>query len=138
MPLKAFGIAYLASGLVFLAIDAIWLSIMAKQVYRPLMGEIMLDGFKTVPAVLFYLIYIMGVVVFAIAPALATDRWTTATVYGALLGLVAYATYDLTNHATLRNWPVAVTIADIFWGTFLTAVAATAGFFITRALMPAP
>lgn len=138
IPLKAYGIAYLASGLVFLAIDAFWLTIMAQRVYRPLMGEIVLEEFKIVPAVLFYVIYIMGVVVFAIAPAMATGRWTTATTYGALLGLVAYATYDLTNHATLRNWPVAVTIADLCWGTFLTALAATAGFFITRALMPAP
>lgn len=134
---KTYGIAYLATGLVFLAMDTIWLTIMARRVYRPLMGDILLEGFRLAPAVLFYLIYMAGIVFFAIAPALASARWQTATLHGALLGLVAYATYDLTNHATLRNWPVTVTIADLCWGTFLTASAATAGFLITRAMTPA-
>jgi len=136
--LKTYGIAYVATGLVFLAIDAIWLTIAAQRLYRPLMGEMLLDGFRLAPAVLFYLIYIAGIVVFAIAPALAGGQWTTATLYGAFLGLFAYATYDLTNQATLRNWPLAVTIVDICWGTCLTAFAATAGFLITRAFTSAP
>ena len=135
--MKTYGIAYVATGLVFLAIDAIWLTVAAQRLYRPLMGEMLVDGFRLAPAVLFYLIYIAGIVVFAIVPALASDRWTTATSYGAFLGLFAYATYDLTNHATLKDWPVIVTIADLCWGTFLTAVAATAGFLITRAVTSA-
>ncbi len=131
--MKTYGIAYITTGLVFLAIDAIWLSVAAQRLYRPLMGDMLVDNFRLAPAALFYLIYIAGIVVFAIAPALASGRWTTATFYGAFLGLVAYATYDLTNQATLKNWPVAVTIVDLCWGTFLTAIAATAGFLITRA-----
>jgi uncharacterized membrane protein len=131
--LKTYGIAYVATGLVFLVIDAIWLTFAAQRLYRPLMGEMLLDSFRLVPAVLFYLTYVAGIVVFAIAPAIASERLTTATFYGAFLGFVAYATYDLTNQATLRNWPVAVTIADLCWGTFLTASAATIGFLITRA-----
>jgi uncharacterized membrane protein len=134
--LKTYGIAYVATGLVFLAIDAVWLTLAAQRLYRPLMGDMLLESFRFAPAMLFYLIYIAGIVVFAIAPALATERWTTATSYGAFLGLFAYATYDLTNQATLRNWPVAVTIADLCWGTFLTASAATIGFLITRAFTP--
>jgi uncharacterized membrane protein len=135
--LKTYGIAYIATGLVFLAIDAIWLTVAAQRLYRPLMGDLLVDGFRLAPAALFYLIYIAGIVLFAVAPALASERWTTATSYGALLGLFAYATYDLTNQATLKNWPVAVTIADLCWGTCLTAVAATAGFLITRAFTSA-
>jgi uncharacterized membrane protein len=135
--LKTYGIAYIATGLVFLAIDAIWLTVAAQRLYRPLMGDMLVDGFRLAPAALFYLIYIAGIVVFAIAPALASDRWMTASLYGAFLGLFAYATYDLTNQATLKNWPVFVTIADLCWGTFLTAVAATAGFLITRAIRSA-
>lgn len=135
--MKHYGIAYVTTGLVFLAIDAIWLTVAAQRLYRPMLGDMLVDGFRLAPAALFYLIYIAGIVVFAIAPALASDRWTTATSYGAFLGLFAYATYDLTNQATLKNWPVAVTIADLCWGVFLTAVAATVGFLITRALTPA-
>lgn len=131
--MKTYLIAYVATGLVFLAIDAIWLTVAAQPLYRSLMGEMLLDSFRVVPAALFYFIYIVGIVVFAISPALANDRWTTATFYGAFLGLFAYATYDLTNQATLRNWPIAVTIIDLCWGTFLTASAATVGFLITRA-----
>jgi uncharacterized membrane protein len=134
--LKTYTIAYVATGLVFLAIDAIWLTLAAQRLYRPLMGEMLLESFRLVPALLFYLIYIAGIVVFTIAPAMATERWTTATAYGAFLGFFAYSTYDLTNQATLRNWPVAVTIADLCWGTFLTALAATIGFLITRIFAP--
>lgn len=135
--MKAYGIAYIATGLVFLAVDAVWLTFAAQRLYRPLMGDMLVENFRLVPAVLFYLIYIAGIVVFAISPALATERWTTATGYGALLGFFAYATYDLTNQATLRNWPVPVTIADLCWGTLLTAFAATMGFLITRAFTSA-
>ncbi|CAH1669493.1 DUF2177 family protein [Chelatococcus asaccharovorans] len=135
--MKSYGLAYIATGLVFLVIDAIWLTVAAQRFYRPLMGEMLLEGFRLIPAILFYVIYIGGIVVFAIAPAFATGRWTTATVYGAMLGLFAYATYDLTNQATLRNWPVIVTIVDLSWGTFLTALAATTGFLITRAFTSA-
>lgn len=136
--MKTYGIAYVATGLAFLAIDAIWLTVAAQRFYRPLMGEMLLESFRLVPAVVFYLIYIAGIVAFAVAPAFASDRWTTATSYGAFLGLFAYATYDLTNQATLRNWPLTVTIADICWGIFLTAFAATLGFLITRSFATAP
>jgi uncharacterized membrane protein len=133
ITLKTYGIAYVATGLVFLGMDAIWLTLASQRLYRPLMGEMLLDSFRLVPAMLFYLIYVAGIVVLAIAPAIASERLTTATLNGAFLGFVAYATYDLTNQATLRNWPVAVTIADLCWGTLLTASAATIGFLITRA-----
>jgi uncharacterized membrane protein len=107
--------------------------------YRPLLGCMLLDRFRVAPAVLFYLIYIAGVVKFAALPSLGSDRWITALFNGGLLGLVAYGTYDLTNQATLKVWPTAITIADLCWGTVLTAVAAllarSATNFILRALI---
>jgi uncharacterized membrane protein len=134
MSVRQFLVAYLATALVFLVLDAAWLTTMADRLYRPALGSIMLDRFSPAPAVLFYLIYMVGIVVFAVAPSLVTGRWTTALSLGALLGLMAYATYDLTNQATLKNWSWTVTIADLCWGTFVTAVSAAAGSRITSAV----
>ena len=127
MNVRQLLIAYAATAVVFLALDAAWLTFMAERLYRPALGRLMLDRFELLPAVAFYLIYIVGVVVFAVLPGLESRRWTTALGLGALLGLVAYATYDLTNQATLRDWPWRVTLADLCWGTFVTGVAAAAG-----------
>jgi uncharacterized membrane protein len=124
--------AYLVSGLAFLGLDAIWLSLAAARLYRPQLGLLLLDSFNLVPAAAFYLIYIAGILVFATAPALASGRWTTALSRGAMLGFVAYATYDLTNQATLRGWSVTVTLADLCWGTALTGMAASIGFIAAR------
>jgi uncharacterized membrane protein len=121
-------VAYIAAGIAFLAIDSIWLMTMADLLYRPLLGDLLTESFNLAPAVLFYVIYIGGIVIFAVRPALATGRWTTAALFGALFGFCAYATYDLTNQATIRNWPALITVADLCWGTVLTAVAATTGF----------
>ncbi|MGJ7488047.1 DUF2177 family protein [Variovorax sp. LT2P21] len=134
MSIRHYAIAYISTAVVFLALDAIWLGTMADRLYRPAMGSIMLERFALAPAVAFYLIYIAGVVVFAVTPALQSGRWMTALGYGAMLGLMAYATYDLTNQATLKNWSWTVTIADLCWGTFVTAVSAAAAARITMAI----
>jgi len=125
-------IAYLSTALTFLGFDVVWLSVAAGRLYKPRLGPLLLDSFSVTPAVAFYLLYIFGILTFAVFPALATARWTTALWRGALLGLVAYATYDLTNQATLKGWSTTVTIADLCWGTALTSIAATAGFLVTR------
>ena len=130
--MKTYGIAYIATALVFVGMDAVWLTLAAQRLYRPLMGNMLLERFNLVPALLFYTAYIGGIVFFAVSPALHSGRWTTAALYGALLGLFAYGTYDLTNQATLRGWPVAVTIADLCWGIALTAFAAAIGYLVTR------
>jgi uncharacterized membrane protein len=124
-------IAYVASAVVFLALDAVWLASMADRLYRPALGRLMLDRFALAPAAIFYALYMIGVVAFAIAPALEGGRWTTALGLGALLGLVSYGTYDLTNQATLRDWPWRVTLADLCWGTFATGIAAAIGCAVT-------
>ncbi len=131
-----YAIAYVSTMAVLLAIDAVWLTTMASRLYRRHIGDLLADAFNPVPAVLFYLIYAVGIVVFAIVPALGSGRWVTALIHGALLGFVAYAAYDLTNHATLRGWPVVITVIDMCWGTLLTAVAAAAGFLVTRYFSP--
>ena len=136
MTAKQTAIAYLASAIVFLVLDAAWLTTMADRLYRPALGRLLLDRFELAPAALFYALYVIGIVVFAVAPGLASGRWTTSLGLGALLGLIAYATYDLTNQATLRDWPWRVTLADLGWGTLVTAVAAAAGCRITVWLAP--
>jgi len=135
---KAYGIAYASTAVVFLGLDAVWLTLAAPRLYRPLIGVLLAERFELFPAALFYVSYILGIVVFAVSPAFGTGRWTTAASYGALLGFVAYATYDLTNQATLRNWPAAVTVVDLVWGTVVTAVAATAGYLLSRGFAQAP
>ncbi|RZI64744.1 DUF2177 family protein [Variovorax guangxiensis] len=133
MSIRQISIAYVSTAVVFLALDAVWLGTMADRLYRPAIGHLMADRFSLAPAVLFYLLYVAGAVVFAVMPALASGRWTTALGLGALLGLLAYATYDLTNQATLKDWSWTVTIADLCWGTFVTAVSAAAAARITMA-----
>ncbi|MDM0011288.1 DUF2177 family protein [Variovorax sp. J22P168] len=137
MTLKQFAIAYGATAVFFLALDAVWLSVMAERLYRPALGGLMADEVAWVPAAAFYLIYVAGVVLFAVAPALPRASWASALGWGALLGFVAYATYDLTNQATLKAWPWQVTLADLCWGTFATGVSAAAACRVTAWLAPA-
>ena len=122
--LHRFTIAYAATLGVFLALDAVWLTTMAQRLYKPAIGHLMRDGFAWAPALAFYLLYVLGLVVFAVLPGRASGRAAVAAWRGALFGLIAYATYDLTNQATLRDWPWAVTLADLCWGAAASAVAA--------------
>lgn len=136
MKPKRLAAAYGLTALVFLALDAAWLTTMADRLYRPALGHLLAPQFAPVPAVLFYALYVAGIVGFAIVPALAAGRARIAVARGAAFGLLAYATYDLTNQATLRDWPWAVTLADLAWGTFVTATAAgvTARLLLRKAL----
>lgn len=126
---------YFAAGVAFLGLDAVWLSFAANRLYRPHIGELMLPTFNMAPAVGFYLVYIAGILFFAVQPALESGRWTTALLRGAALGFLAYGTYDLTNQATLRGWSSTVTVADLIWGTFVTGVAAAVGFAVASRMI---
>ena len=133
--LARYAVAYLVTGVTFAAIDAVWLTWAGSNFYRPVLGSIMADKPRMDAAIAFYLIYLAGIVFFAIAPALAhANGWKTATLYGAAFGFVAYATYDLTNQATLKVWALKITMADMAWGTFVTAVAATVGYLAVKAV----
>ena len=116
--------AYLGAGLTFAAIDFVWLTTMTNRLYKPVIGPIMADKPDMKAAVAFYLISIAGTVFLAIAPALKEGNWTRAAINGAVLGFVAYATYDLTNQATLAVWQTKLTIIDLIWGTTLTMLSA--------------
>jgi uncharacterized membrane protein len=129
--MKRYLIAYGLTALVFLPLDFLWLRIVGQGFYRERLGDILADEFRLAPAVAFYLLYLVGVVIFAVQPALAAGSWLTALVYGALFGFFAYATYDLTNMATLRQWSWAVTVVDIAWGTVLTGFSAAVAFWLT-------
>lgn len=119
---------YLISAAVMLPIDAVWLKLSAEPLYRARIGHLMrADGFVLAPAVLFYFLYLAGVLLLAQLPA---ANWQGAALRGAVLGLVAYGTYDLTNQATLRDWPAMVTIIDLAWGTALTATVAGLGHWL--------
>jgi uncharacterized membrane protein len=120
--------AYIGTAVAFAAIDFVWLTTMTERFYKPVLGPIMKPQTDMVAAVLFYVIYIGGIVFFAVAPALKEGAWTRAALNGAVLGFVAYATYDLTNQATLAVWQTKLTVVDLIWGTVLTTAAATAGY----------
>lgn len=117
MFLKTFLVALAA----FLIIDLLWLGIIAKKFYRKHLGFLMSDDVNWFAAIIFYLIFIAGIVLFVVNPALEADSFRHALVYGALFGFVSYSTYDLTNLATLKNWPILITIVDLIWGTVLSA-----------------
>lgn len=122
--------AYAGSALTMAVLDAVWLSQIGPKVYRPALGPILTEGFRLGPAVTFYLLYVAGIVIFAVQPGLASGKWTQSLVMGALFGFFCYATYDLTNMATLKVWPLHVTLLDIAWGTVLTGAAALAGWMV--------
>jgi len=132
--MKRYLTAYLVAAVAVVAADMVWLTLVAYQFYRDQLGPLLADPFNLPAALGFYALYLVGVVVFAVAPALNSGRWVRAPLLGALLGLVAYGTYDLTNLATLRQWPLALTVVDMAWGMTLSAFAATVSTLVTRAL----
>jgi uncharacterized membrane protein len=125
--------AYVVVLLVFGAIDAGWLSTMGPLIYRPTLGDILVPSLRIAPAVAFYAIYPIGIVVFAVLPALRTQSPMTGMTQALLFGAIAYATYDLTNYATLRNWTLQITVLDIAYGALASNIAATAAYFAVRA-----
>jgi uncharacterized membrane protein len=128
--------SYVATTIVFLGLDYIWLNVMSPNFYRPRLGAILLDNPNIPVAAAFYVFYSAAAVVLAVIPAQNQDSWLMALALGAVLGAAAYGTYDITNLATLKGWSVSVTVVDIIWGATLTAVASLAGYFAGRALMP--
>ncbi|MGB7034273.1 MAG: DUF2177 family protein [Xanthobacteraceae bacterium] len=124
--------AYIGALIVFGAIDATWLSTMGPIVYRPALAEILAPNLRVAPAIAFYLMYPVGIVVFAITPALRSESTASAFMLALLFGAIAYATYDLTNYAILRAWTLQITILDIGYGALTSGVAAIAGLLLVR------
>ncbi|SDU01718.1 Uncharacterized membrane protein [Pseudomonas orientalis] len=121
--------AYLGTLFTFLVLDGLWLGVLMGPTYKSLLGALMLDQPRLLPAVVFYLLYVLGCVIFVVLP---SASWQRAARLGALLGLVAYGTYDLSNWATLQGWSAGLAMMDMAWGTVLTAVCCTVGFLCAQ------
>ena len=127
--------AFASSAVVMAVLDFVWLSTMADRLYRPVLGDWMNRQVNWPPAIAFYVLFLFGVTFLATVPALQQGSWRVAAINGAVFGLVAYATYDLTNHATLGRWSTTITLVDMTWGTLLACTAALAGYFGSRWLV---
>jgi uncharacterized membrane protein len=126
-------VTFLVAFAVFMVIDLIWLGVIAAPFYRNQIGFLMAKNVNWVAAVLFYIIFIIGMVVFVIQPALTAQSLSTAILLGALFGLVTYATYDLTNLATLEGWPMTLVVVDIIWGTTLSVLVSSITYILMNA-----
>jgi uncharacterized membrane protein len=119
---------------VFLALDFLWLGLVAKKFYTRHLGFLMKKKTNWLAAIIFYLIFVLGLYLFVVQPALAKDSWTHAILFGSIFGLITYSTYDLTNLATIKGWPLKITIADLFWGVSLSALTSAVSFFLITLL----
>lgn len=125
-------IPYLGSVFAFVVLDFLWIGVVMSAFYRENLGHLMGDTINLFAAAVFYLLYTAGVFIFAVLPSIRAGKGRRALMLGAMLGLIAYGTYDLSNQATLEKWPLLVTVVDMVWGTFLTALMAVIGFSLTR------
>ena len=131
-----YAIGYVATAILFGLLDALWLRTMVPAVYRPEIGTLLMDGWRPAPALIFYALYMLGIQIFAVAPAIEAGRWQVAAQWGALFGFFCYMTYDLTNHATMKIWSTKVTLIDIAWGSVATGLAAGAAAWIVLTVTP--
>ena len=127
-----FLIHYLVAAAIFVVIDAVWIGVVANKFYKAQMGELLAKKPRFAPAVIFYALYIVAIIVFIVQPNLADGSIGVVIGQSALLGAAMYATYDLTNLSTLKNWPIKVTIVDMIWGTFITTLVSTLTFLLFR------
>ena len=133
MVLKRYVVLYLATLIVLIPIDFLFLRTVAKELFTSQVGE-MLGEIRLAPAVLFYLLYVAGILVFVSAPPGAT--WRSTLLYGALFGLFCYATFELTALALLKQWSWRVVLVDVSWGMFMTALSSTSGLLIADQIAP--
>ena len=130
--------AYVSALVVFILADVAWLSTMVPRFYRPVLKDLLMPSVSLAPAAVFYLLYPVGLVVFAIGPALKNGGVFTAAAAGALFGFFTYGTYNLTNQATLRNWTTLLSIVDTAWGSTLGAIAAATAYLIVGKIIAQP
>jgi uncharacterized membrane protein len=123
---------YATTALTMLALDGVWLTLAVPRLYQPRIGELLAAKPSLPPAIIFYLLYVAAIVVLAIQPALRDGGWRRLLTHAIVFGLVAYATYDLTNQATLKTWSTTITLVDMAWGTLVTTAAASAGYTVMR------
>jgi uncharacterized membrane protein len=131
--MKTFFISSLSSLIAILAIDSVWLYIMSKKFYQPNIGHLMADKVNFIPAIFFYLLYVSAISFFVVIPAFK-NNYSPINIFlvGAFLGLLAYGTYDLTNHSTLKDWPTIVTLVDLVWGALLTGSVSLIAYYTLK------
>lgn len=129
--LKLYGLSFVS----LVGIDFLWLTKVAPNLYKSNIGHLTADNPNLLSASLFYLIYIVGLVVFVIHPAFEKSSISSALMHGALFGLVAYSTFDLTSMAVFKNWPAKITVIDLLWGTILTAGVCTLATYLALRLI---
>ena len=132
MPVSKLIINYLLTFAVFLAVDLLWLGVIAKNLYNKYLGSFLSDKVNWPAAFTFYALYIVGISVFVIYPAINKNSLSHAAMMGCFFGFITYATYDLTNLATLKNWPLTIVIIDIIWGSVLCTIVSVAGYQIVK------
>lgn len=132
MSLTKLLISYALTFVVFFIVDMAWLGFIAKDLYKKYLGGFLSEQVNWTAAVIFYLLFIVGVFIFAIMPSVEKNSVISAVTLGALFGFFTYATYDLTNLATLKGWPITIVFIDIIWGSVLTGIVSTAGFYIVK------
>ena len=120
---------------IFFFIDILWLGVIAKRLYRDKLGHLLSPQVNWTAAIIFYLIYIAGILLFAVRPAIKANSWGEAFLWGALFGFFTYATYDLTNLATIKNWPISIVVVDILWGVCLCALVSFLSFAASKWLV---
>lgn len=121
---------YTAMAVTFLAVDGLWLGVIAKNFYKKYLGDLMSANPNYVAAGVFYAMYLFGLLMLIVLPAARENSLTRVIWSGALFGLVCYATYDLTSQAVIKNWPINVTVVDLIWGTFITTIVAVVGYWV--------
>jgi len=130
--MKLFAIAYFSTLIAFVFIDAIWLGLVAKKFYATQLGPLMRDDILFLPAGIFYLLYSAGIVLLAVRPEQSNLSLLNVAFYGAVVGFIAYGTYDVTNLATIKNWPALMSLVDLVWGTAISSFVAVAGAIAVR------
>lgn len=132
MNIESIIFSYLLTFLVFLIVDMLWLGVIAKSIYQKYLGGFLSDNVNWTAAFIFYFIFVLGISIFAIYPSVNKNSVNNAILMGALFGFFTYATYDLTNLATLKGWPLSIVFIDIIWGSFLSAFVSFSGFYIVK------
>jgi uncharacterized membrane protein len=132
MSAREFVITYLLMAILFLALDLFWLGLIAKNFYQKHLGRFFSDKVNWTAAIIFYFLFVLGTMIFAVYPGVAHDSLMRAMMFGVLFGLFTYATYDLTNLATLKDWPVPIVIVDIIWGMVLCGAISAFGFGVAK------
>jgi len=132
MGIKTVLISYVLTFIVFLGVDMLWLGLIARKLYRKYLGSFLSDEVNWAAAFIFYLLFVVGISIFAIYPSVNKDSVSGAILLGALFGFFTYATYDMTNLATLKGWPLPIVFIDIAWGALLSAIVSLSGFYIIK------